>query len=88
MLSDSLRIASSVYGFKRIGSFVSFSNVKNTIGKALKAEMQTGRSAVIRVIREVWLMAIKFARAVKPVSNCMECRETEPRNLDLRNHKT
>lgn len=54
-----------MYGSKRIGSFVSVSNVKNTIGKALQAEMQTGRSAVIRVIRAVWLKANKFARAVK-----------------------
>lgn len=56
---------SSVYGVTRINSFVSVSTVKYTIGKALLAEMQTGRSAVIRVITEVWLKANEFARAEK-----------------------
>ena len=54
-----------MYESTRMGSFVSVSIVNYTIGKALQAEMQTGRSAVIRVIREAWPKASKFARAEK-----------------------
>jgi len=49
--------------------------------------MQLGRSAIIRVIKVVWLKANKLARAEKPVSDGWECRETEPRYLNLRNRK-